>query len=290
MNLTSLERLRERGPRAVKARASSLFTRPRKSGHVLMLHNGRSGSTLLGDMLDQHPDIFWDGETIEKKLHRMEYRSGLGFENLWGAIDLDEGAKEVEKRLRTRAADKIFGSEVQDYHVLMMGTDIRNYIRRMKSLGFTRFVFLDRNYLRKVVSSIVATKRNRFHVGSEAKPKVTTVRIDPERVYIGHRRTTLLGVLRQFSKFRQDALAELRGDQVLTLRYEEDIASDPAAAARKVCDFLGLEPHAPAVHFGKTTDAPLSRIVENYDEFRSVVLNSEFAHELQALEPVSGAT
>ncbi len=31
-------------------------------GCVAMFHVGRSGSTVLGDLLDQHPDIFWDSE------------------------------------------------------------------------------------------------------------------------------------------------------------------------------------------------------------------------------------
>ncbi|NEQ34055.1 MAG: hypothetical protein F6K04_24205 [Leptolyngbya sp. SIO4C5] len=33
---------------------------------IAMLHYGRCGSTVLGDLLGQHPDIFWDSEVFER--------------------------------------------------------------------------------------------------------------------------------------------------------------------------------------------------------------------------------
>lgn len=267
----AISRLINRGPRAVKARLRSLLKEPPPSGHVLMLHNGRSGSTLLGDMLDQHPAVFWDGETIEKKLHRLHGQKGLGFEELWGEMKLADGVGEVRRRMRTRAGGRLFGSEVQDYHPLMLGSDIRTYIRQMRRLGFTRFVYLERNYIRKIVSHAVATKRETFHVGQGENPGRTRVRINPDRLYIGHRFTTLNKALRQYQQFRNEALDELRNDAVLNLSYEQDIQANPQVAAKKMCAFLDLPPHEPEIKFGKTTNRPLEDVIENFDEIASTI-------------------
>lgn len=274
------ERIRSRGPRALSALARSMFQSPPSKGHVLMLHNGRSGSTLLGDMLDQHDEIFWDGETIEKQLHRIEARRQVGFENLWGEIDLDRGVEEIAERMRKRAGGKIFGTEVQDYHVLMMGTDIRQFIRRLKALGFTRFVFLERNYMRKIASTVVATKRGKFHLKSGQRLKRTKVRINPERVYIGHRFRTLKQVLNQYRDFRTAALDELRHDKLLHLQYEKDIKFGPEVAARRACEFLDLPLHEPDINFRKTTNVPLGDVIENIEEVQEAFVEHGYETEI----------
>ena len=38
----------------------------RRPGVVIMLHIGRCGSTVLANMLDQNPNIFWDGKTARR--------------------------------------------------------------------------------------------------------------------------------------------------------------------------------------------------------------------------------
>ena len=38
----------------------------KRPGVVVMLHIGRCGSTVLANMLDQNPNIFWDGKTARK--------------------------------------------------------------------------------------------------------------------------------------------------------------------------------------------------------------------------------
>jgi hypothetical protein len=266
--------------RAGSAAALSIVRPPAKNGNVVMLHNGRSGSTVLGDLMDQHPEVFWDGETLEKKLHRMESRLGVGFANLYGSFDLEAGVAELEKRMKWRAAGRIFGAELQDYHIEMMGTDIESYLQRLRNLGFDRFVFLERNYLRKIASHLVATRRDRFHVDQGIKLTPQPIRINVSRVYIGHRFTTLLEAMQQYRAFFQKAEAAIAGAQILKLSYESDIQNGPQSAVDKLCEFLGLPPHRPVVNFGKTTDLPLDQVIENFDEVVDYIANSEFRGEV----------
>jgi LPS sulfotransferase NodH len=266
--------------RAGSAAALSIARPPATSGNVLMLHNGRSGSTLLGDLMDQHPGVFWDGETLEKKLHRIESRLGQGFATLYGSFDLDDGIAEIEQRMKWRAAGRIFGTELQDYHVEIMKTDIESYLQRLRNLGFDRFVFLERNYLRKIASHLVATKRDQFHINQGAKLAPQPVRINVSRVYVGHRITTLLEAMQQYRAFFQRAEAALPGAQILKLSYEQHIQNGPQPAVDELCQFLGLSPHHPKVNFGKTTDLPLDKVIENFDEVVDYIANTEFRDEV----------
>jgi hypothetical protein len=41
-----------------------------RPGNVMMFHAGRSGSTVLGDLLGQHPRVFWDSEIFQTSSER----------------------------------------------------------------------------------------------------------------------------------------------------------------------------------------------------------------------------
>ena len=265
--MNSLTKLvRERGGRLVASRLRSFVEPLRTDGHVLMLHNGRSGSTLLGDMLDQHPDMFWDGETIEKRLHQRSEREGIGIDRFYGALDPQAEVEEIRRRMQTRCGGRIFGTELQDYHLKMLGLSLPEMIERLRPLGFTKFILLERNHLRKIVSHLIATQKRRHHVGAATKVEVDPIQINPERIYIGHKSTTLREVLEQYAEFARSARAALRKQDLLELSYEEHIETDPNVAAAKVCEFLGLPSHRASIKFGKTTNVPLSAAVKNYAE------------------------
>lgn len=276
----SISHLKEHGPRALKSRGLALLRKPKTEGNVVILHNGRSGSTLLGQMLDQHPEIFWDGETYEKQLHKRQAKSTLGFEDMWGLIDDRAALAELRTRMRRRAGGRIFGTELQDYHPQMMGTEIEPYLDKMQRLGFTKFVYLQRNYLRKIVSAATATKTGSFHVKAGRRSSATRIRLNPRRLYIGHRHTTLLDVMREYRAFHRRTISALGRDQVLELSYEKDIENDPGVAASKVFNHIDVEPIEPEVTLSKTTSKDLSNVVENFDEILEVVEQSEFSDQI----------
>ncbi|GGB75526.1 hypothetical protein GCM10010833_33440 [Blastomonas aquatica] len=233
--------------------------------------------------MDQHQDVFWDGETQEKKLHQIEKKSEYGFADLYGAFDLDEGIRELQNRMKRRASGRIFGTEMQDYHAEIMKTDIEEYITRLRHLGFDRFIFLERNYLRKLVSHLIATQRQKFHIQSKEHVAAHKIRINPARIYVGHRHTTLLDAFYQYRDFFAKAHDAVENCKILRLSYEQDIQRNPVVAAQRTCQFLEIDEHLPQINFGKTTDSPLSEIVDNYEEVIECVLKSEFSQEAQDL-------
>jgi len=275
-----VQNLRERGPRALSARFRAMVQKRASEGHVVMVHNGRCGSTLLGDMLDQNPEIFWDGETLEKMYHRMSQKSGRGIDHFYGEVSFNAGLSEIEDRLDKLAGNRVFGTELQDYHPVMLSSDLHRVVDRLKQSGFTRFISLQRSHLRKLVSHIVATQKAQFHVSSGAKVDLKKITINPARIYVGHRFTTLRDALGRYQEFSEEARDLFRSEDALFLTYENDIQSDPMIALGKVTDFLGIERHQPKVNFGKTTDIALNELIENYDEFAEALAGSEFEQEL----------
>lgn len=245
-----------------------------------MVHNGRSGSTLLGDMLDQSPEIFWDGETLEKLFHRLSDEAGQGIDKLYGSLSFDAAIAEIEDRLDKLAGNRLFGTELQDYHPIMVSSDLPQFVERLKRKGFTRFISLQRSHLRKLVSHVVATQKEQFHVSSGAKVKVKQIRVNPNRIYVGHRFTTLLEALSTYQEFSEVSQRLLASEDALFLTYEDHIKSDPTIALNKTLEFLGIERHQPKINFGKTTDIAIKDLIENFDEVAEALAGSAFEHEL----------
>src|SRR5206468_5472313 len=119
---------------------SGLLRGQRKSGHVIVFHTGRSGSTVLGDMMDQHPQVIWGGEVFEMMLKRAARRQRRGIDKLYYYFSLDDMVRAVRNRMKLVAGARIYGLEVQGYHLDMMRTSALQLLRQLKPLGFNRFV------------------------------------------------------------------------------------------------------------------------------------------------------
>lgn len=272
-----------RAMRAFHARLTSGFLNPRSDGHVLMLHCGRSGSTLLGDMLDQHPDVFWDGEVVEKLLHNISQKDGVGINHLQGTLSLDDVINRIETRMRTRSGGKIYGIEIQDYHLKFINSSVEDFLIKSKRIGFNRFIYLDRSPIRKMVSHLVATKNDEWHASGKQRVSRRKIHIVPERIYIGHCFTTMKDTLDQMIQFKEKSIRFLSGDHLLKLDYDADIKFDPMAASSKVCAHLDIRDHKPKIKFAKTADLQLSELIENYLEVESALLRSGHLAEGESL-------
>ncbi len=275
----------EHGPRTLASRARSLVRRPLAEGHVLMIHTGRSGSTVLGKLLDQHPAIFWDGETLEKHFHRVSRKKGVGVNAMYGEPSLDDAIALIRKRMSSLSGGRHFGLEVQDYHLKMIGTDCEAFLGELRRLGFSKFVILTRNPVRKLVSHVVATKRGQHHAQIGESVRREKVRINLDRVYVGHCFVSVEEVLEQFDEFFGSFEKLLANEDALRLSYADHVEESPLVAYDAICRYLGLEPQQPAITLRKTTQRDLDEVIENYGEFKERMLATRFRDDMmQVLE------
>jgi len=236
---------------------------------VTTFHIGRSGSTVLGDLLGQHPAVTWLGEIYEwPEFRDRPAPPGPGSELL--------------RRLNTRlpgVTTPVTGIEAKFYHLHDHGIAMAGFLDELGGAGAgpCRFIVLRRrNYLRKVVSSLAARQRGQwFARPGQAVPPVRLA-IDPQRVCIDGDAQPLVDYLRDWDdQFAQlDALLAEAG--ALQLSYEDDIEEDPLVAYRKVCRHLGLEPGAPEVRFHRTTPQPLAEVVSTLDDIRRALAGTPY--------------
>lgn len=242
-----------------------------RQGNVAMFHVGRSGSRVLGDLLGQHPHVFWDFEIYERLLRdRDKHGTVQPTGSLAQAIDY------LRARM-PRAGRRFYGFELKFFHLKLLNVELSPYVESLRRLRFAHFVILERrNYLRKIVSSVVAHKKSRFHQASYEKPVLTRVTIDVDCLRIDRDQKPLRAYLEDY-RASFDALNEiLQGSTVLRLTYEDDIFRDPLVAYGRLCEFLGVRQHHATVRYSRSNPFKLADIIVNFEEVERALESSAF--------------
>ena len=222
---------------------------------VVMFHIGRCGSTVLGDLLDQHPDMAWDGELLE--VHQMGFKRRI----------LPPKAYVHYRRLR-RISKKpgTYGFEIKYLrdldHVHM---DLPELLEWLRERSFSRFLVLHReNYLRRLVSLRIAVQTGQFHRRASDHPvPASKVRVAGPVPFKGE----TFSLVEYFEMFdaEADRLRLLLGDSACYLGYELHIEKNPMDAYRRASDFLGLSDFEPHVRYVRKTPQRTRELVADYD-------------------------
>lgn len=261
----------------VKGLWSSLMSRfipLNRPGNIVMFHIGRSGSTVLGDTLDQNPDVFWDGEIYERffsayeKKKRTEIKDGFKFN--------DDPFNLLEKRMR-HAGSRFYGFEVKFFHLDFFNLELQTFIDKLISLGFTHFIILERkNVLKKIVSSLIAHESGRYHIASGFKPNQKRINIDTDRVAIDRCEKSLISFLDDYKNKFDQVKQILDGHRVLELNYEDDIAQDPCSAYNNVSDFCCLKNKKPKIKYGKINPHTVGESIINCIKVEQVLQGTAY--------------
>jgi hypothetical protein len=232
-----------------------------------MFHIGRSGSTVLGDLLNQHPEIYWDGEIYDP------FSKGWALGTVMAPGEMGLDPIRVLRKRRIKAGARYYGFETKFFHLRLMEVGLSEYVRDLHRHGVDRFVVLERrNYLRKVVSAAVAHERATFSRSAhDAQPAATRVCLDTQDLRIEFSSRPLLDYLEDYRENFARLRELLPEERTLWLTYEDDVSLDPARGYERVCSFVGLDPYPVAVRYGKTNPHPLSEIIVNYDEVENAL-------------------
>ena len=245
---------------------------------VVMYHIGRSGSTVIGDLMNQHPDIRWEGEIVLAE----SWKSALPTfpdpkqpgPNLLPFLD---------RLRRDERKHEWLGFEIKFFHLDEFGIPLEKFIQGGADAGYGRAIVLERtNYLRKIVSSLRAHQTKVWHQPSSAKPVKQPVRIECQSLVVDHQTGTLEGTLERFRDQFADLRRRLEGAPHLWLTYEDDIENGPEIAYQKICDFLDVRKYKASVRFGRTSPFPLSELIDNFSEVQAAIGGTEFAWMLES--------
>jgi hypothetical protein len=235
---------------------------PLRPGAVSLFHIGRCGSSVLGNLLDQHPAIRWDREIYfhwwtrsDKRFQRWDSETFLR-RNMWAA-----GRRWYGFEMKFLAAQ----------HLAIVGLPLAEYVAEIERAGVTRHVVLERrNALRRMISQKKgrSSKQRHARVGEERESiPAVTLDVESTRIWKGGPAQPLLACIDEITETYAELLRLLGGREVLQLTFEEDIAAEgPHRAYERMCAFLGLEPVSTVVHTQRLHAQPVRELVENFDQ------------------------
>lgn len=126
---------------------------------VAMFHFGRVGSTVLSELLNQHPGIKWDNELFQLlKNNNKRLIYDLKYEKDWIKI--------LTNRF-CRTNEKIYGFETKPINEAHLGKDFyptsfEDYLDTLLEVGFSKFIILKRkNMLKQMISIQRAIEQNK---------------------------------------------------------------------------------------------------------------------------------
>ena len=251
--------------RALQARVLGPLTAHRRPGAVAMFHIGRCGSTVLSDLLDQHPKISWDGEPYNRVAIGMDQD---GIEPRTSGFD---PAAHVHGRFN-RVGWRWYLYTLKFNQVTQFSWDMARYLDEIEHYGVNRLIVLGRsNLLHKVVSGLMARESGRFQTSDPGAVQRQAVRIDVEAVEMEGETHSLVG---QFDRWTREyeEFDRLIGDRpVLRLNYESDLLADPVVAYEKVLDHLSLEPYRVDVRLQKLNPFALGEVIENLPDVQEAL-------------------
>jgi len=236
-----------------------------------MFHTGRCGSTVLTDLVGQHPDVYWDGETYGRVIERIK-TDGLERDQ----VDFDP-VDYVIGRL-SRSGRCWFGYDLKFSHITEFGVSVDDYVSRVSAAGITEIVTLRRrNYLRQVISARNAGRRGHFHLQQEQEREVLSrLELRPYDLDVDLYRGSLLDHFRRWDDL-YETIDEITGPDALHLVYEDHIQRDPSVAYQMVAEFLALKRFAPEIRLRRSNPEPVRALLANGDEIADYLADSPYS-------------
>lgn len=234
---------------------ASAVVRPSPANDVkfVIFTQGRSGSQLLCDLLDSHPQIHCDKEilanlTVGKVLFPYQFLQG---------------------RRAQQSHKAAYGFKVKINQLLLeQKLEPEAFLRGLLDRGW-KLIYLKReDCYGQALSYLVAAGRQKYHDTSEADFKDVKVHIDCAKLVT--RAKAQEAYLQQESEL-------LKRLPHIAISYEEDLAPNELhqQTLDRVFNYLGLPSSPVCTKLIKTTQNRMPDLLENYDEVMAVLNQAE---------------
>ncbi len=234
---------------------------------LVMIHPGRSGSTVLGSMLNQHPAIRWDCEVFTRLPHNT-IPFGDDGKILW---------RPYIESLMKRCKKPTLGIEIKVHQIIkqqIFGKDLEEALTRLADAFDFQLILLTRkNHVERWLSGAIARETSRFQYREGEVAPDTTLPLPAQvkdQAY-GLNKMEVNAWLDQVERMDEAFVAAVERRGGLILRYEDDILGDPARAYSQVLDFVGLHPEKSEPLYIKADRRPLSARLSNFEELAQIL-------------------
>lgn len=228
----------------------------------IVLTQSRCGSGLLATLLSNHPDILVDGEI---------FNSGENFK-------VSSVRRYLTARSRRSIADKkdVYGFKLKLHHLTkhqgLSFDEAQAFISSLHTQGW-KIIYLRRNNVfRRSLSSLAAQQRGIRHVHAKSD-KLQKIYVNPD---------TLLNRIKESEKRVELDQQALTGLPHLLIEYEQDLLDQTqhSQTCNKIFEYLDIPTVEVKTKLTRTSANDLSKIIENFDEVKSVMENTKYANLL----------
>lgn len=230
-----------------------------------LLAQWRTGSTLLEQLLNCHPDIKCDTEIYNKF-------SGFGA----SPRRIILSPKLMLNGRRSMFSSKVYGFNLKLFQVknfLPFGLySPDRFIKDLSKKGW-KIVYLRRmNILEQALSFIIATKRDYWHSWQKKNPDKSKMFIDFE---------DLLFHLELNEKITSEEQEMLKDIPHLQVNYEKNLLKqeEHQNTCKMIFDYLGLENKPVKAKLNKILEVnKYQELIQNYDELKKLVSKTRYAN------------
>ena len=250
----------------VSVRLNQFWNRRHRTKQIAMLHTGRCGSTVLGNMLNASRDVRWDGEIFE---------SQMGSDQRTASESIQLAEKTINSS-RNSVRSLIYGFETKYLAQQHLSPDclnlsIESYVDLLDTMGFRYFIVLNReNYLRRTVSALIGKATGIWH-SKDPISAPTKVRVDTQNYLTGSESMSLVEFFESADQRREQLMDALSNRTTLVVSYEQDVKADPRIAFQKINQLVKIGSVTPEINLRPTNPFRLKQMIENYDEVREAL-------------------
>ncbi len=222
---------------------------------------GRSGSSLLVDLLNNHPDIKCDGEILN-----VVHAGKKFFPKLY-----------VKSKAKI-SKEGIYGFKVKLYQLYSddkpdQNIDPEKFIFNLYKSGW-KIIYLKRdNIFRQAISGFVAKSRGKWHHHTnEGELTLSKIKINPDK---------LLKCLRAREKYLNDEEEILKTVPHLKIIYETDLQKNKEKTTGNVFKYLKVRPYPVKTNLTRTGKDEFKDFIANYKEIKDYFSNTKYARFLK---------
>jgi len=223
--------------------------------------SGRSGSTLLVDLLNSSPAIQCDDELLKRRV----------------AFPIS-----LVRSFEQQSEQSIYGFKLLSYQLLNVQTGIKDKKRFLDKLIYQegyQLIHLSRdNKAKQALSIIYAFYRGQWHNQQGSKQKeAKRFELNPD---------TYLHFLEELQVLEAFEREMVRNFEHLSLTYEQDLRQPEQyeKSMQRVSEYLGVEIVRPETNLKKVTPSRLSDMISNQEALIEAVRNSPFEEYAGILE------
>ncbi len=245
----------------------------------IVMHTGRVGSVVIGEMLREHPQVLFDHDPLHRRRVAWVARHGP-------AAPVREDPRAEVLRRAWRAGRRVYGIVIKPAQFEagpLTWEAMLTYLDR--TLRPKRVAMTRRNLLRQVISGCRALELDQFHVYGGAV-STQTLQASPDRLprffgppYPLHQALEE----RERDTARAIAAAQAAGARGLQLVYEDHIEADPFVGYQAVCQLMGVTPQPTArPKLTRTGNRPVRALVARPDDWVAALRGTRWEWMLDA--------